>query len=116
MMRQCNFCASYGLFYFYLFYYNRIRKLGLPNFSVFLAVSKRSPGDKFSLLMSCFAVVAFLFPQFYVMLLWMGFVFPGSRSGAIIAACWATMMHFGEMGYVESTRTIVSTTRFIVEE
>ena len=40
----------------------------------------------------------------------------GSRSGAVIASCWAAMMYFGEAGYVESTRKIVSTTRYIAKE
>lgn len=40
----------------------------------------------------------------------------GSRAGAIIAACWATMMYFGEQGYIESTRAIVSTARHIEQE
>ena len=39
----------------------------------------------------------------------------GSRAGAIIAACWATMMYIGEGGYVESTRKIIETTKKIEE-
>ncbi|XP_064614038.1 sphingosine-1-phosphate lyase 1-like [Liolophura sinensis] len=39
----------------------------------------------------------------------------GSRAGAIIATCWATMMHIGENGYVESTKKIIATTKFIDE-
>ncbi|KAA0190311.1 Sphingosine-1-phosphate lyase [Fasciolopsis buskii] len=42
--------------------------------------------------------------------------FAGSRSGALIAVCWATMMYFGRRGYVESTRRIVKTTRYIAEQ
>ncbi|THD19443.1 Sphingosine 1 phosphate lyase 1 [Fasciola hepatica] len=42
--------------------------------------------------------------------------FAGSRSGALIAVCWATMMFFGRRGYIESTRRIVKTTRYIAEE
>ena len=37
----------------------------------------------------------------------------GSRPGAIIAACWATMMYYGDDGYVETTRKIIETTRYI---
>ena len=37
----------------------------------------------------------------------------GSRAGAIIAACWATMMYFGEEGYVSSTKKIIETTKYI---
>ena len=40
----------------------------------------------------------------------------GSRAGAIIAACWATMMYMGEEGYVESTKKIISTTKYIEEK
>lgn len=41
---------------------------------------------------------------------------PGSRAGAIIAACWATLMFMGEDGYIESTKKIINTTRFIESE
>ena len=37
----------------------------------------------------------------------------GSRSGAIIASTWATMMKFGVEGYIESTRKIISTAQKI---
>ncbi|XP_021945961.1 sphingosine-1-phosphate lyase [Folsomia candida] len=37
----------------------------------------------------------------------------GSRPGAIIVGCWATMLHFGLNGYTETTRKIVTTRRFI---
>lgn len=37
----------------------------------------------------------------------------GSRAGGIIAATWATMMSFGLEGYVESTKRIIDTSRFI---
>ncbi|XP_040292091.1 sphingosine-1-phosphate lyase 1-like [Bufo bufo] len=40
----------------------------------------------------------------------------GSRPGGIVAACWATMMHMGEDGYVEATKNIISTARFIIKE
>jgi sphinganine-1-phosphate aldolase len=39
--------------------------------------------------------------------------FSGSRAGAIIAACWATLMFMGHNGYVEATRKIITTTRYI---
>ncbi|KAJ6657739.1 hypothetical protein lerEdw1_001926 [Lerista edwardsae] len=59
--------------------------------------------------------------QFFVAPDWQGGIYAsptvsGSRPGGIIAACWATMMHKGEDGYVEATRKIISTTRFIVSE
>jgi len=37
----------------------------------------------------------------------------GSRAGGIVAACWAALMSFGKQGYVESTRAIIDTTRYI---
>ncbi|XP_023230613.1 sphingosine-1-phosphate lyase-like, partial [Centruroides sculpturatus] len=37
----------------------------------------------------------------------------GSRAGSNIATCWATMMYYGEDGYIETTRRIVKTTRYI---
>ena len=40
----------------------------------------------------------------------------GSRAGAIIAACWATMMYMGLDGYVDATRKIIKTTRYITEK
>lgn len=40
----------------------------------------------------------------------------GSRAGGIIAATWATMMNFGLDGYVEATKRIVDTARYIETE
>ncbi|XP_062535950.1 sphingosine-1-phosphate lyase [Armigeres subalbatus] len=37
----------------------------------------------------------------------------GSRAGGIIAATWATMMNFGLDGYVEATKRIIDTSRYI---
>jgi len=37
----------------------------------------------------------------------------GSRSGANIAACWATLLYNGRGGYVDSTKRIISTARTI---
>ncbi|CAD7012010.1 unnamed protein product [Ceratitis capitata] len=37
----------------------------------------------------------------------------GSRAGGNIAACWATMMSFGHDGYLEATKRIVDTSRYI---
>eukprot|EP01087_Luapelamoeba_hula_P024134 TRINITY_DN907_c0_g1_i1.p1 TRINITY_DN907_c0_g1~~TRINITY_DN907_c0_g1_i1.p1 ORF type:complete len:576 (-),score=82.68 TRINITY_DN907_c0_g1_i1:103-1740(-) len=58
--------------------------------------------------------------QYFVVTNWPGGVYAsptiaGSRSGAILAACWATMVHIGEEGYVACTREIVSATRKIAE-
>ncbi|KRZ70667.1 Sphingosine-1-phosphate lyase 1, partial [Trichinella papuae] len=38
---------------------------------------------------------------------------PGSRNGANSASCWATMLHFGIYGYVQCTRKIIRTARYI---
>lgn len=34
----------------------------------------------------------------------------------IVAACWATLMHFGLDGYVNSTKAIMETKMFIEEQ
>jgi len=39
----------------------------------------------------------------------------GSRAGGIIAACWATMTYFGREGYVDTTRRIIETAKYIEE-
>ncbi|CAG5129758.1 unnamed protein product, partial [Candidula unifasciata] len=57
--------------------------------------------------------------QFFVQPDWPGGMyasptFAGSRAGSIVAACWATLMHFGEDGYIDTTKRIVSTTKYIV--
>ena len=59
--------------------------------------------------------------QFFMVTDWEGGLYPspgigGSRPGSIIANTWATMMFMGLNGYVESTRAIISTTRWIVKE
>ncbi|XP_007896093.1 sphingosine-1-phosphate lyase 1 [Callorhinchus milii] len=56
--------------------------------------------------------------QFFVAPDWQGGIYAsptiaGSRPGGIIAACWATMMHMGENGYVQTTKKIIKTTRHI---
>ncbi|XP_076759122.1 sphingosine-1-phosphate lyase [Xylocopa sonorina] len=37
----------------------------------------------------------------------------GSRAGGIIASCWAALMYFGYDEYVESTKKIIQTTKYI---
>ncbi|XP_015439311.1 PREDICTED: sphingosine-1-phosphate lyase [Dufourea novaeangliae] len=37
----------------------------------------------------------------------------GSRAGGIIASCWATMMYFGYDGYLDATKKIIETTKYI---
>ncbi|XP_078576679.1 sphingosine-1-phosphate lyase 1-like [Branchiostoma floridae x Branchiostoma japonicum] len=59
--------------------------------------------------------------QYFVQPNWPGGVYAtgtmaGSRAGAIVAACWATMMNIGEDGYVESTKKIVKAARYIAKE
>ncbi|KAL4640940.1 sphingosine-1-phosphate lyase 1 [Arapaima gigas] len=59
--------------------------------------------------------------QYFVAPDWQGGIYAspsmaGSRPGGIIAACWATMMHMGEDGYIEATKKIVKTARFIEAE
>ncbi|KAG7229951.1 hypothetical protein INR49_009671 [Caranx melampygus] len=59
--------------------------------------------------------------QYFVAPDWQGGIYAspsvaGSRPGGIIAACWATMMHMGENGYIDATRKIISTARRIKTE
>ncbi|XP_069546061.1 sphingosine-1-phosphate lyase 1 isoform X2 [Brachyistius frenatus] len=59
--------------------------------------------------------------QYFVAPDWQGGIYAspsvaGSRPGGIIAACWATMMHMGENGYVDATKKIISTARKITTQ
>lgn len=59
--------------------------------------------------------------QFFICTDWQGGIYAspsigGSRPGGIIAACWAALMHFGENGYVEATKQIIKTARFLKSE
>ncbi|XP_020501767.1 sphingosine-1-phosphate lyase 1 isoform X2 [Labrus bergylta] len=59
--------------------------------------------------------------QYFVAPDWQGGIYAspsvaGSRPGGIIAACWATMMHMGENGYIDATKKIISTARKITTE
>ena len=59
--------------------------------------------------------------QYFVVPDWSGGVYAspsiaGSRPGALIAGCWASMMNVGEDGYTESCKAIVGTTRNIARE
>jgi sphinganine-1-phosphate aldolase len=59
--------------------------------------------------------------QFFSAAEWQGGIyvsptFAGSRPGSLIAMTWATLLHFGRQGYVEATRDIVRTTRYIADE
>lgn len=39
----------------------------------------------------------------------------GSRAGGNIATCWATLMYFGKEGYLEATKKIIETRKYIEE-
>lgn len=59
--------------------------------------------------------------QYFVAPDWQGGIYAspsiaGSRPGGIIAACWATMMHMGESGYIEATKKIITTAYKIKSE
>ncbi|XP_055936958.1 sphingosine-1-phosphate lyase-like isoform X1 [Argiope bruennichi] len=56
--------------------------------------------------------------QFSVTTDWPGGIYgtpnlSGSRSGGLIATCWASLLYHGEAGYVEATKKIISATRYI---
>ncbi|KAI8821385.1 pyridoxal phosphate-dependent transferase [Fimicolochytrium jonesii] len=58
--------------------------------------------------------------QYFVATEWTGGIYAsptiaGSRPGALIAGCWAAMVHFGESGYVKSTKEIMTSARRIRE-
>ncbi|XP_071440323.1 sphingosine-1-phosphate lyase [Hetaerina americana] len=62
----------------------------------------------------------FLHHQYCVFPDWPGGVYGsptvnGSRAGGIIAACWATLMHFGVEGYASATKKILTTAKYIEE-
>jgi sphinganine-1-phosphate aldolase len=59
--------------------------------------------------------------QFFVETTWIGGLYAsaitaGSRPGSLIAATWATMLHFGLNGYVDQTKKVVETARWIINE
>lgn len=54
--------------------------------------------------------------QYYVSTDWTGGLYgsptlAGSRPGALVVGCWATMIHIGEDGYIQSCKQIVSSAR-----
>jgi len=58
--------------------------------------------------------------QYFVSVDWPGGIyatptFGGSRAGAVIASCWASLMYTGRTGYVEATRKIIQCREKIVE-
>lgn len=59
--------------------------------------------------------------QFFEAINWTGGIyasptFAGSRAGSLIALTWATLMSYGRNGYLESTKKIIDTTRYIYNE
>jgi sphinganine-1-phosphate aldolase len=59
--------------------------------------------------------------QFFSCVDWPGGIyvsptFAGSRAGSLIAMTWATLMTVGQEGYVQATRGIIETARFIAKE
>lgn len=56
--------------------------------------------------------------QYFCATQWTGGIYAspsmaGSRSGALIAACWAALMRTGRSGYLESARRIVGAAKKI---
>ncbi|KAI9099865.1 pyridoxal phosphate-dependent transferase [Phlyctochytrium arcticum] len=56
--------------------------------------------------------------QYFVTTEWPGGIYAsptiaGSRPGSLIAGCWAALVHFGESGYVQSTKEIMQAARKI---
>ncbi|KAK4322607.1 hypothetical protein Pmani_006638 [Petrolisthes manimaculis] len=59
--------------------------------------------------------------QFFVTPDWPGGIYAtatigGSRSGGIVAACWAALVYHGYQGYIEHTRAIINTAKKIDKE
>lgn len=59
--------------------------------------------------------------QFSVQTDWPGGIYAsptisGSRAGANIATCWAALLYYGRSGYVDATRRIMETQRYLKRE
>jgi len=59
--------------------------------------------------------------QYFAAVEWPGGIyvsptFAGSRAGSLIAMTWATLMNHGHSGYVEITKNIIETTKYITNE
>lgn len=99
------------------------KKLGyeIPNFdfSVKGVTSMSADTHKYGLSTKGSSVVLFHSKNlrkymYFVCPAWTGGIYAspsiaGSRAGAQIATCWASMMHMGEKGYMESARRILDT-------
>lgn len=56
--------------------------------------------------------------QYFSQANWSGGVYacatmPGSRPGSVVACTWAAMLYHGEKGYIQTTRAIINTSRYI---
>lgn len=56
--------------------------------------------------------------QYFTQANWSGGVYavstmPGSRPGNVVACTWAAMLYHGEKGYVQTTKAIINTSRYI---
>lgn len=59
--------------------------------------------------------------QYFAAVEWPGGIyvsptFAGSRAGSLIAMTWATLMSIGHQGYVDATKKVIETTKYITEE
>ncbi|AOA65023.1 Dihydrosphingosine phosphate lyase [Komagataella phaffii CBS 7435] len=59
--------------------------------------------------------------QYYINSKWTGGLYgsatlAGSRPGALTVGCWATMVHLGQQGYIDSCKLIINTARKIKSE
>ena len=65
-----------------------------------------------------YARPAFRHAQYFVAPEWTGGIYAsptmaGSRPGALVAGCWATMVHLGKRGYVDAARAILGASKTI---
>jgi sphinganine-1-phosphate aldolase len=56
--------------------------------------------------------------QYFITPTWTGGIYAtptisGSRPGALVATCWSALLHFGQDGYIESTRQILQSVEII---
>jgi len=104
-------------------------KLGYPipdfDFSVPGVTSISADLHKFGYAAKPASIVLYRSPelrrfQLFVSINWPGGIYPsptmtGSRPAGPVAAAWALMNHLGEEGYLEITKTVMETARFIQE-
>lgn len=61
------------------------------------------------------------YQQFSVTTEWSGGIYAsptlaGSRPGSLIATCWVSLMYYGKKGYIEATKKVMETQRYIESE